>query len=79
MKINDIEITDKFFAYDGCHKIYILENENEMKEAQEIGYSIFPIENIKDCYFASCPLRFIDSWNFSRRYVPQCEDAIFED
>lgn len=79
MKINNQEITSKFFAYDGCHKIYILENENEINEAKEIGYSILDIKNLKDYYYPSCPLRFIDSWNFSKRYVPQCQDAIFED
>lgn len=79
MKINNQEITSKFFAYDGCHKIYILENENEINEAKEIGYSILDIKNLKDYYYSSCPLRFIDSWNFSKRYVPQCQDAIFED
>ena len=79
MKINNQEITSKFFAYDGCHKIYVLENENDIQEAIETGYLVIAIEHLKKYYYSSCPLRFIDSWNFSKQYVQQCQDALFED
>lgn len=29
MKINNIEVIGKKFAYDNCHKIYVIEDEDE--------------------------------------------------
>ena len=31
-------------AYDGCHKIYICEDDEDLKEAKEIGYQIHNID-----------------------------------
>ena len=79
MHINKIEITAKKFAYDGCHKIYLLENEAEEAEALENRYTIYPIELVKETYKDSCSLRFISSWNMKeyKVYVGQCERAYF--
>ena len=38
MKINGIEITAKEFAYDGCHKIYLIESQEQRDEADSYGY-----------------------------------------
>lgn len=69
MRIN----ADKF-AYDGCHKIYILEDKNDIKKAKEIGYDIYDITELEKIYNNSCPLKFISNWKLNKSYVEQCED-----
>ncbi len=71
VSINGIKLTAKWFAYDGCHKIYTLENEEEKAEAESYDYKVYPISQIRQCYKHSCPLRFIDSWNLENEYIPQ--------
>ena len=83
MKINGLEVTAQTFAFDGCHKIYLLENEAEEANARELGYNIYPIHELRQAYEDSCGLRFISNWpliddNFVS-YVGQGEDANFED
>ena len=78
MKINGIEVTATQFAYDGCHKIYLLETEAELKEALEYGYRIRPIEELEDTFEDSCSLRFISGWTPEfKSYVEQFEPAVF--
>ena len=78
MKINGIEVTATQFAYDGCHKIYLLETEAELKEALEYGYRIRPIEELEDTFESSCGLRFISGWTPEfMSYVGQFEPAVF--
>ena len=79
MKINQQEITAQHFAYDGCHKIYLIENRNDFDDATNSGYSIYPICRLQQTYEDSCELRFIDNWGLSKKYVAQFQDAIFEE
>jgi len=79
MKINDIEINADLFAYDGCHKIYLIEDDNDKKEAFQHGYDesdIYPISEIQTKFENSCPLRFISTWKLES-IVNQCQEAIF--
>lgn len=69
--------SDSKVAYDGCHKIYICEDEKEVKEAIEIGYEIHEISGLEKLYNASCPLVFISNWKLSIQYVPQCSEVEF--
>ena len=78
MKINSIEITQKTFAYDGCHKIYLLNSDDDKKEALDLGYYILPINQIEEVYLNSCELRFINTWKSLESIVGQYENAIFE-
>lgn len=78
MKINNLKVTEKYFAYDDCHKIYIIEDKEDLKEAKEIGYTILPIEKIEETYKNSCELRFIYNWNLDKTYARQYETANFE-
>ena len=78
MKINSIEITQKIFAYDGCHKIYLLNSDDDKKEALDLGYYILPINQIEEVYLNSCELRFIRTWNLLESVVGQYEIAKFE-
>ena len=76
MKVNDYEITQKFFAYDGCHKIYLIDDE-DLVAAEKTDYQIVPIEYLPNVWRASCELRFIRTWKLES-IVGQYEDAVFE-
>lgn len=78
IKVNNQEIKGKEFAYDGCHKIYIIENDDDREKALEYGYSLYPIEELRQAFNDSCDLRFISNWSLGESYVAQFEDAIFE-
>ena len=68
----------KQFAYDGCHKIYLIENEENLKSAKASGYGIYPIEELEEKFNSSCGLRFINTWDLET-IVPQfAEDVKFE-
>lgn len=56
--------SDSKVAYDGCHKIYICEDEKEVKEAIEIGYEIHEISELEKLYNASCPLVSFQTGNY---------------
>jgi hypothetical protein len=77
MKINNIPTTAKEFAYDGCHKIYLLESEKDKQEALKCGFEIKPISELKDTYLNSCGLVFISSWDLHTQFVKQFEKARF--
>ena len=79
MKINGKEIKAKQFAYDGCHKIYLIEDTDDLKDAKDIGYDIYDIELLKETYDDSCSLRFINNWKLTKQIVPQFETAKFEE
>jgi hypothetical protein len=78
MKLNGIKVVGKEFAYDGCHKIYIIEDENDLKDALECGYDILPISELLTQYNRSCELRFISNWKLTIRYVGQFEKLNIE-
>ena len=58
-------------AWDGCHKIYVLMDDNQMKEMQRIGYepliyskdrtSTRMFDILQDWWAESCELRFINA------------------
>lgn len=70
--------TNGKFAYDGCHKIYILEDDADVKEAKSYGYEIKKMSELIDTWEKSCPLRFIDNWKLDIGYVEQFQKAKFE-
>lgn len=74
MKINNIETKATLFAYDDCHKMYIIEDEQDLKEAKESGYTILPIKELENTYNHSCPLRFISNWKLTISFIEQCQD-----
>ena len=83
MKINGKTVTGDRFAFEGCHKIYIIENPEQEADARGCGYEIFPIDEIKQAYKDSCSLKFISSWPMNDddfvSYVGQFEKATFEE
>lgn len=63
------------FAFDGCHKIYVLRNQAELAELIELGYDIYEPQELPDAWARSCGLRFISSGDLSEQYIGQGEDA----
>ena len=61
------------FGYEGCHKIYVVETEEEKKELIGYGYKIYPMTKLESVFRNSCFLRFI-SWGDLNKpcIVPQC-------
>lgn len=79
--INGKEVKGDKFVWDNCHKIYIIEDENDLVDCMEKwgtlvnGTDIFDITEIERIYDNSCSLRFISNWKLDTRYVSQFEDA----
>lgn len=67
----------KEFAYDGCHKIYLLNSQEQVDEAISYEYEILPIDCIESTYENSCDLKFISNWGTFESYVEQFEPALF--
>ena len=68
-------------VWDGCHKIYLIKSEDEVKEAILEGYDsedIKPLEKLEITYWRSCSLRFISSWDLKTRFIDQFEKVSFE-
>jgi len=88
MKINGIDVTGYVaFAFDGCHKIYVLKGWNDVKEFKKLDYELFKVDSgIIQCYLDSCSLRFIDLYDGSKgddeeyiQVVPQfAKKVVFE-
>lgn len=76
--VNKQQIIDEQFAYDGCHKIYIIEDESDREIALSCDYKIHPISELEEKFNDSCDLKFINNWKLNKTYVKQFEEAIFE-
>jgi hypothetical protein len=60
-KIKAIESSGFKLAYDGCHKIYFIQNEGDVAHAIDCGYEqadIYPASKIRDLIEGSCGLVF---------------------
>ena len=75
--INDNKIKQNRFAFDGCHKFYLIDNPKDERMMRELGYQIYEIDDLPLAWNDSCPLRFIMSANLETTYVSQGEPARF--
>ena len=75
--INGREITETAFAFDGCHKIYLL-HEWQYQEYRDLDYDIYDIDGLPLAWVDTCPLRFINSGDLQQTIVGQFEPAKFE-
>lgn len=69
------------FAFDGCHKIYIIEDEEDFKTVEDRGYTkddILPMNKLLETFENSCPLRFISNVKLTKQFIKQCE-MVFDD
>lgn len=82
MYVNNKEIIGDKFVWDKCHKIYIIEDDNDLRDCQEMwgtiifGEDLFNIEELERIYNNSCPLRFISNWKLDKQYVEQFEENV---
>jgi len=79
MKINNKKITAKEFAWDGCHKIYLINTDEDRDKFIELEYNLLPIDELQEIYDeCSCSLRFISNADLiGDDIVSQFEDAKF--
>jgi hypothetical protein len=64
LKINGEVIAATHFAYDGCHKIYLIGSDADMETMRGYGYGedssdILPVSELEWAWGDSCSLRFI--------------------
>ena len=79
LKVNGVDVSHcKGFAYDGCHKIYLVETDADIQEATRLGYMpLHTMDELEKTFVESCPLRFIDWWNLDKpSVVPQCAESV---
>lgn len=79
--INGINVSATEFFFDGCHKFYIPDTPEDYEKMYGCGWEpadLYPIDLLPEIWVESCPLRFIESVDFSKVYVPQCTAARFE-
>lgn len=70
--------TNGLYAFEGCHKIYILEDTNDLNEAEKMNYEVFPISTLLETYESACPFKFISNWKLDKRYIEQGESKEIE-
>lgn len=70
-KIAIIETSEMSIAWDGCHKVYFLQDDKREAEAREYGYDIYPPSFLREAIAGSCGLVFVSRWGF--------DNADFED
>ena len=75
--INGKAITAYAFGFDGCHKIYLVENGEDEELLRSFDYEIYDIDGLPRAWADSCPLRFIETADLSETVVPQCTPAYF--
>lgn len=78
LNINGEVVEATEFAYDGCHKIYLIMFGGDRGLMLECGYTeddIYPVEMLPEVWEATCPLRFISSADLSLHYVEQCDQT----
>lgn len=79
--INKYKIRDKYFVYDGCHKIYIIEDEDDIKSVKQLwgeNEKFYDIKELPTVWENSCSLRFIHNWKLTKTYVAQFNNAVFK-
>ena len=83
-KIKAIEESDLPIAWDGCHKIYFLEDAGRRSQAESFGYEIFPATEVRELISSSCGLVFVSRWGYDNSdfehdwNIDQCTEDIYE-
>ena len=63
MKVNGKQIIGDKFAYDGCHKIYILEDKFDVIDAKYYEYEIKDIEALEETFKNSLICTSTSHWS----------------
>jgi hypothetical protein len=51
-------------ASDTCHKLYFLQDDERLAQAEEFGYEIHPAGELPELISTSCSLVFVSRWGF---------------
>lgn len=63
----------KGFVWDGCHKIYLIENAKDWTECSAYEMNeILPMSDLPSIWRKTCPLRFINTYGTLKTIIPQC-------
>lgn len=89
---NNIELTNEYiieddltlFVYDNCHKIYLIEDKDDIEEVKKTWGEdtiFYNIDELPKIWKETCPLRFISNWKLDKQIIRQCYNATikFED
>ena len=68
----ETRVTAAKVAYDGCHKFYYIEDEQDEAEAISYEYELYPFEDFIKLWDESCPLRFLSNWKLTKHPIEQC-------
>ena len=84
-KIAAIEASGFPLAFDGCHKIYFIADEERRADAARFDYEpFFESAELRDLISRSCGLVFVNKWgldndDFDHEWnIDQCTEDIFE-
>jgi hypothetical protein len=78
MKISNRRIKATHYFFDGCHKIYLIEDDQDKQNFFNMGWTeldIYPINTIIDTYECACPLKFIQTCKL-KTIVPQAVSQV---
>ena len=67
------------FFYDGCHKIYLIEDDDDIEDMYDKGWDdndIYSIDELEDVLQNFCPLVFINNVKLTKRYLTQEQKTI---
>lgn len=79
VEINGALVQTDEFGWDECHKIYLVTTEEGRKELLDLGYRLYPIRELRDCWEKSCSLRFISSADLTTTFVQQGHKATIKE
>ena len=74
VRVNGTKVWTDEFAWDECHKIYLVTDQVSRNKLEGYGYEFFPINKLKDVWDDSCSLRFISDASLSQSYISQFEE-----
>lgn len=63
-------------AWEGCHKIYIIDNKNDLKTFMKLTYDFYPLSDLPDIVRNSCSLWFIEHGSLKKSYVLQNDNYL---
>lgn len=75
LALNTFTTRAKEFAFDGCHKFYLIQTKKDRAQALEAGYDLLPINRLPLEFQNSCPLRYINTWKL-KAIIPQFTPAV---
>lgn len=76
--INGTKIWADEFAWDDCHKIYIVTDQKSRDQLEGYGYDFHPISELVNAWNHSCSLRFISDASLGCIYVSQFPEGPVE-